>query len=109
MEYVMLEEIKISDYDTKDLPFLKRAGFRAEEEFRIIYTGPCKGDAHFMKINLEWINRIVLNPWLPASLVDAIAETFKEISGNPDLKVTASRLTNSQTWTRWGKQIVKRG
>lgn len=109
MDYIRLDEIKISDYRIRDLPFLKRAGFKPEEEFRIIYTGACDDDVHFMPIDLAWINRIVLNPWLPSSITNSIADTFRDISKMTDLKVVSSRLTNSQTWVGWGKRISRRG
>lgn len=109
MDYIRLDEIKISDYRIRDLPFLKRAGFKPEEEFRIIYTGACDDDVHFMPIDLAWINRIVLNPWLPSSITNSIADTFRDIGKMTDLKVVSSRLTNSQTWVGWGKRISRRG
>lgn len=109
MEYVRLDEIKISDYEVRDLPFLKRAGFRPEREYRVIYTGPCHEDVHFMPADVNWINRIVLNPWLPRTVFQSIAETFRDISGNPTLDVKPSRLTKSQTWAQWGRRIVRRG
>lgn len=109
MEYIGLDEIELCDYQIRDLPFLKRAGFRPEEEYRIIYTGECDSEVHFMPIDLDWISRIVLNPWLPPSIAESISETFREISSKPDLTVTASKLTNSQTWARWGKRIVRQG
>ena len=103
MDYIGLDEIKSSDYRIRDLPFLKRAGFKPEEEFRIIYTGLCEDDVHFMPVELAWINRIVLNPWLPPTIAASIVETFRDVAKNKKLEVTASRLTNSQTWARWGR------
>lgn len=107
MEYALLAEMEGNKFKIEDLPFLKRAGFAAEREYRIIYTGDCVGDAHFMPIDLEWIRRIVLNPWLPQPVADSIMATFRELCGPHDLKVTASKLTNSQTWTRYGRKIAK--
>lgn len=107
MEYIGLDEIELCDYQYTSLPFLKRAGFKPEEEFRIIYTGECDEEVHFMDIDLGWINRIVLNPWLPPSIAASIKDTFWEISGKTDLKITASKLTNSQTWVRWGRSISR--
>jgi len=109
MEYVRFDEMASASFEVADLPFLKRAGFKPELEFRIIYVGDCGDDAHFMPIELGWIRRIVLNPWLPRPVADSIKATLKEISGNPRLQVGASRLTNSQTWTKYGKRIVERG
>ncbi|WP_326914458.1 hypothetical protein [Sphingopyxis chilensis] len=108
MEYIRLSEIEDCEYEARDLPFLKRAGFRAEEEYRIIYTGACDDDTHYLEIELSWINRIVLNPWLPATVAESITDTFREISGLPSLRVVASKLTNSQTWLQWGRKMSRR-
>lgn len=108
MEYVTLDEMEGKEVELADLPFLKRSGFQPELEFRVIYTGECDGDTHFMPIELSWIRRIVLNPWLPKPIADSISTTLREVSGISDLKVTASKLTNSQTWTRYGRRIAGR-
>lgn len=108
MEYIRLDEIKDCEYEARDLPFLKRAGFSAEEEYRIIYTGSCNDDTHYLDIDLSWVNRIVLNPWLPTTVAESIADTFCEVSGLSDLRVVASKLTNSQTWLKWGQKMSRR-
>lgn len=102
-------ESKECDYDLASLPFLKRAGFGPEEEFRIIFEGPSDEDVHFLKIDLAWIRRIVLNPWLAPTISDSVATTFRELGGDAPLEVTSSKLTNSQTWLRWGRSISRRG
>ena len=109
MEYALLSDMDGTKFKLTDLPFLKRSGVEPELEFRVIYTGECDGDAHFMPIELAWIRRIVLNPWLPKPVADSIIATLCELSGDRDFTVTASRLTNSQTWTKYGRKIVKRG
>ena len=109
MDYKTLVQMAEGDFKIHNLPFLKRAGFEDEAEFRVIYVGDCADDAHFMPIELEWIRRIVLNPWLPKSLADSVTATLREVSGNPQLKVTASKLINSASWTAHGRKIVKRG
>ncbi len=108
MDYIRLEEMDLCEYDTADLPFLKRFGFKPELEYRIIYTGGCDDGAHFMPIKLDWINRIVLNPWLPPPVAESVIATLVEASGGLGLKVTASKLTSSQTWIKWGQKIARR-
>jgi hypothetical protein len=108
MEYALLEEMEGAKFTIKDLPFLKRAGFQPELEYRVIYTGACKGEAHFMPIELSWIRRIVLNPWLPIPIARSIKKTLREICTPHEIKITTSKLTNSETWTSYGKQIAKR-
>lgn len=108
MDYIRLDEIELCDYNVRDMPFLKRAGFKPEEEFRIIYTGPCDGDVHFLPIELSWISRIVLNPWLPSSVATSVAATFRDLCDRADLQVTPSKLTNSQTWLKWGRSMSRR-
>lgn len=109
MEYALLTDMGASKYKIRDMPFLKRAGFEPELEYRIIYTGQCAGETHFMPVKLNWIRRIVLNPWLPVPIANSIKETLGEICAPRDIAVTTSRLTNSQTWTGYGTKIAKRG
>ncbi|KQT33686.1 hypothetical protein ASG29_06650 [Sphingomonas sp. Leaf412] len=109
VDYIHLNEIEDCDYDIASLPFLKGAGFGPEQEFRVIFEGACDEEVHFLTIDLAWIKRIVLNPWIAPTIFDSVAETFREISGNPELDVVASSLTNSQTWLRWGRSISRRG
>lgn len=109
VEYKTLVQMEGGTFGVVDLPFLKRAGFQDEAEFRIIYVGECSDNAHFMPIEPEWIRRIVLNPWLPKPLAESVTATLREVSGNPKLKVTASKLINSASWTAHGKRIVRRG
>ncbi len=109
VEYVRLDEIKISDYGISSLPFLKRVGFRPEREYRIIFEGACEEDVHFLDIELAWINRIVVNPWLPPTIFESLSATLRDISGDAKLRVVASKLTNSQAWLSWGRSISRRG
>lgn len=109
VEYIRLNEIEDCDYDIASLPFLKRSSFGPEQEYCIIFEGACDEEVHFLPIDLAWIRRIVLNPWLAPTISESVAATFREISGNPELNVVASKLTNSQTWLRWGCSISRRG
>ena len=108
IEYKTLVQMGNGNFEVADLPFLKRAGFQDEAEFRIIYVGECVDNAHFLPIEAAWIRRIVLNPWLSKPLAESVTKTFREVSGNPKLRVTASKLINSASWTDHGKRIVKR-
>jgi hypothetical protein len=90
-----------------NFPFLKRYGFRDEKEFRIIYES--KSENVQMKdvpIELSCINKIIFSPRLDRSEFERIREELHAIPDCQDLKITHSRLTDSEVWQQAGKDVV---
>ncbi|MEK7994686.1 MAG: DUF2971 domain-containing protein [Planctomycetota bacterium] len=83
----------------EELPFLKRRQYEDEREYRIVYLN--KETAHQTKdyrINIDWISRITLSPWLPSAMQDAIKRTLRSIDGCEHLRISPSTATNSERW-----------
>jgi hypothetical protein len=81
----------------EELPFLKRRQY--EGEYRVIYLN--KETEHRTKdyrINIDWISRITLSPWLPVAMHDAIKSTLRSIDGCGKLRISPSTATNSERW-----------
>ena len=107
VEYVLIRDLKRYGAQEIDrLPFVKRRGYSDEREWRAI--AKCTDEIkEFLDvpINLTWINRLVLNPWMPPSLVDNLRSIIKKIDGCSSLKVESSRLTNSKAWKDAGRRL----
>lgn len=83
----------------EDLPFLKRFGFRDEQEFRLIFE--CRESAvamHHVPIRRSWIKRIVLNPWLHEELADGVKLALRSLPGCSALKVARTTLIDNSQW-----------
>ena len=79
-----------------DLKFLKHNRYKAEQETRVVYTGP----ESFPKYQFELsdINRITLSPWLSQPLVGNVRKLLRKIDGCEGLKIYRSTLVNFQQW-----------
>ncbi|MBB4123669.1 hypothetical protein [Martelella radicis] len=108
VKYLKLAEVKeLSPGCVKDLPFLKRYGFKDENEYRIVIeTDSEQQPAIFISCPHAWIDTIYLNPWLYKNQVQSLIKTIKEIPGCERLKVKRSQLTDSATWREAADRIA---
>jgi len=97
--YRTVKQLRASAINADQLPFLKRAPYKDEHEFRVIYTD--RNDAAEYKrydIELDWIFRITLSPWMSVTLVDAVRKTLRSIDGCSRVKIVRSTLVNNEKW-----------
>lgn len=101
VDYRTIAEIRKNRLLVAELPFVKRAGYIDECEFRIIYKSKTRKvaskDVH---IPIECIEKIFLNPWMPKALVQTFRETIGSIEGCERLNkfVFRSTLVGNNEW-----------
>lgn len=100
VKYVPMREIEKSPPDVSDLPFLKRYPYRAEREYRVIYTdtGELIEPKDYPIDDLSCVKQIRLSPWMPSPLVDSVRKTLKDIPGCERLKIRRSTVVDSERW-----------
>ncbi|MFM0358830.1 hypothetical protein PQR12_35530 [Paraburkholderia nemoris] len=99
VEYRTLATIKSGGFTINELPFVKRAGFIDEDEFRVIWENPLeKWNTVDLTVPLNAIETIYLNPWLAQPLVDATAEAIRAIPGCNSLRILRSTLVGNRIW-----------
>lgn len=108
--YLKLPQVrKIDRADIDRLPFLKRYGFTDEAEFRIVIeTEAEQQGAIYINCEPDWIDRIYINPWLPKEQAVSLIETLKEIGGSSKIKISRSRLIDSDTWRAAGNRVAEK-
>lgn len=111
MRYLLLNDVvALTTADLERLPFVKRNGFSAEEEYRIVYeTNDPQCAAYNLEFPLAWIRRIYLNPWLPDALYESVKETLRALPDCAKLHVVKSRLIDSARWKNAGDKVVGKG
>jgi hypothetical protein len=100
VKYKYTKAVKANRPKANEWPFLKRAAFAGECEFRLVYaqrtdkasTGP------IIPLEPEAIDRIILSPWLHKSLINSLRQTLKDVAENSDLEVYQSRLIDYKPW-----------
>lgn len=109
IKYLKLDEAE--DLDCKDvdrLPFIKRFGFAAEKEYRIIAESDDVQDQVFtIDFHISWINNIYINPWLPKSIAKSVIKMLKTIPGCHGIKISRSLLIESTRWKRAGDRAIE--
>lgn len=103
VRYLTLNEIRNKRLTVKELPFLKRAAFEPEEEYRVIFESAANDyPALNIRIPLSAIHRITLSPWLHPALSTNVKKIIKSIPGCRDLEVVRSTLIGNTEWKNLG-------
>jgi hypothetical protein len=107
VSYIQLNELDQTSRKVANLPFMKRAPFRPESEYRIIFEE--KGDPRSylnIEIPLSCIDRINLSPWMPKTISDSVKAALRNIEGMEEVEVVRSTLIQSDRWAKFGKEVV---
>lgn len=106
VKYMMLSEMRKGGVAMEDLPFLKRHAFTDESEYRIIYPSRRDIGCKHIKVPIDTIRKVSVNPWAPEAFFEVIKETIKNISGCEKVKVGKSSLIDNKEWRRIGDKIA---
>ncbi|WGJ16372.1 DUF2971 domain-containing protein [Methylocapsa sp. D3K7] len=102
VSYKLIKEISsLKSIELEQLPFLKRHPYEDEREFRVVYVGT-KEVAEYQDHDIEigWIKRITLSPWMSKTLGNSVKNTLKSIKGCTNLKIARSTLVDNDAWKR---------
>ena len=101
VRYRLISTLRKRDHiDPEELPFLKRAPYEPECEYRVVYVETSAGplETKSFPIEIEWIKRITLSPWMRPELRPSVAKTLKAIEDWNDLKIVRSTLVSNREW-----------
>ena len=92
-------EVKHGGVMANKLPFLKRVGYEAEEEYRVLFecrteVWPCID----FEISMNMIESIRLSPWLHKDMVGTTREIIHGIKDCVSLRVSGSTLVSNDQW-----------
>jgi len=110
VKYLSLDRVdRLGPGDIDDLPFSKRAGYGAEEEYRVIaWSQEPQAAALGFEIDLSWVKRVELNPWMPETLAHSARTALKAIPGCKKLATSQSTLVDNQRWRDAGDRVAGR-
>lgn len=103
VSYQTLADIGAKRPRLSALPFLKRAAFVDEDEFRVVFESKVDVlDTLDITIPLSCIERITLSPWLHSALSKDVKEILKSIKGCDKIDLIRSSLIGNKTWKNYG-------
>ena len=111
VDYLKLGEVdQLTNNDLLRLPFVKRAAFEPEREYRIVaHSNEEQQAALDLELQLTWINRVVINPWMPAPVAGSVIAALKGICTPNSIQIIRSRLLDNSRWRRAGDRVVAVG
>jgi hypothetical protein len=107
VRYLKIKDLKMAHTEIAEMPFLKRAPYSPEHEFRFVYESKStKLPFLSYPIRLNCIDRIYLSPWMPEQVAMAVRETLKEFKNVAGIPITRSTLIRNDQWQNYGSRIV---
>lgn len=100
VNYRQIKTLKArAEIDVEELPFLKRLPYQDEKEFRIVYADRnATEEFRNFPIDLAWIRRITLSPWMSQALSRSVVKTLRAIPGCEKLQISRSTLVGNSEW-----------
>lgn len=93
------EARRIKRIDVEALPFLKRAPYADEKEFRLVYVSATEAvQFKDYPIKHAWIRRITLSPWMSRPLAESVKANLRSIDGCARLPISQSTLVENEVW-----------
>lgn len=107
VKYFKVQELSATEPALDDLPFAKRIAYKPEAEFRLLWTSATeKAPSRSFNIPVTAIERLIINPWLPKQLTEAIQETVRSIPDFATVEVLQSTVTDGPAWKRLADQYA---
>jgi hypothetical protein len=109
VKYKTLTYFREGGGSLEKMPFYKRDGYQAEEEWRLIAKLATPNELLYpIAITPDCIEKVVLSPWMPASLHKTTKVLLRKIDGFQRLRVSRSRLISSIGWGEAGARLARR-
>jgi len=106
--YTTLTQIKRNQPKISQLPFIKRFAFRDEKEYRAIYEDRIQEyKTKEFQIDVNSIESIVFNPWIPESVFGSLKDVIRKINGCEKIWITRTTLTDNEKWKKIGRDIIR--
>jgi len=108
VEYLTIAQLRGGDPQLDRIPYSKRAAYRDEREFRLLYSS--KDEVLQFKtvpVPFHAIDRVLINPWLPATLADTLKATLRRIPKCQDLPVLQSTVIDGPAWKALAGRVIQ--
>jgi hypothetical protein len=99
VSYHWIGDLKKKKPRPESWPFLKRKPFEDEREYRITFESKTASlRERPIPIDLSFVRKVTLSPWLSGVVADSVIRTIKTIGGCAHLDVSLSSLINNAGW-----------
>lgn len=107
IEYLTLNDARVRKLKVNELPFVKRYGFKPENEFRVVFESPAEALPSLnIPMQIDCIRSISLSPWMHPSLSKSTVAAIRAIDECSKLKVSRSTLISNEQWKSLGSSAT---
>ncbi len=107
VNYLKLDELETKKPKISELPFIKRAPYKHEKEYRALWESKSEEIGHLsIPIELSSITRILLSPWMHQNLRESVKNLLKEIDGCKSIRMWNSTLIDNSDWKSFGDKAT---
>ncbi len=108
VRYKNFSDMEKDETCVDDLPFIKRKGYAAEKEFRILHTDLLdESNYPQFTFDLNAITRITVSPWLVKDYYPEVKAVIKNTNIPSNIPIYRSTLIGNQTWQRFAREVKK--
>ena len=101
VRYMKMRDLqKATNIGLSDLPFLKRRGFSAEKEYRVIGTTNAEVDTLSVPVDLAIVRKVTFSPFMNPVLAKSVRKLICTIPDCASLRWGQSKLIESQSWLK---------
>ena len=105
VHYRKIRNVKPETFELDEMPFIKRAPYACETEYRVIYEGDIKEDIYEIDVPLDTITKITISQQMPAQIFKSIKSLLKGSFTNPEKRVSRSTIYENKTWINTFKRF----
>lgn len=107
VNYLSLKELREKRPSIEDLPFVKRVPYKHEKEYRALWESKTMEVSHLdVPIDISYIKRITLSPWMHPSLRNSVVKLLKTIDNCKSIPIVRSTLTENLRWKSYGADAL---
>ncbi len=107
MKYWTIKDAGERKVTVNDLPFVKRFGFKPENEFRAVFASTTEELPSLdIPIDIASIRSVSLSPWMHSSLAISTVAAIRAIKDCAKLKVSRSTLISNEQWKTLGRNAT---
>jgi hypothetical protein len=105
VHYRKIRNVKSESFELEQMPFIKRAPYACETEYRVLWEGDTKDKVYEIDVPLDAISKITISQQMPEQIFKTIKGLLKGSFTNPEKRVSRSTIYENKTWINTFKRL----
>ena len=98
VDYRKISDVKSESFELDHMPFIKRAPYACESEYRVLWEGDTKDKVYEIDVPLDAINKITISQQMPEQIFKTIKVLLKEAFTDPGKRISQNTIYENTIW-----------